>query len=195
LTLTPPRPVRLGATAAVAALALAACSPAGTPDAPDDGLLADHGLAGLDAAQIIDLLDETPLDERAPDLIASVRPDALALSDDAGRETNVPMPDDEFYVSVAPYVDRTHDCYFHSLTTCVGELQGEDVTVTVTDDASGEVLVDEARQTYDNGFVGLWLPRGVDATLTIEYDGRTGTTGVSTSDDEDPTCLTGVRLT
>lgn len=188
--------VRSAAAAVAAALTLAACtSPADEPGTTgDDPVLADAGLAGLDAAQIIERLDTTALDDRPTDLVASVRPDALVVSDATNRETRVPMPADEFYVSVAPYAERTHDCYFHSLTTCVGELQGEDVTVTVTDDATGEVLVDEARQTYDNGFVGLWLPRDIDATLTVEQDGRTATREISTGA-EDPTCLTDVRLT
>ncbi|GMA34464.1 CueP family metal-binding protein [Demequina litorisediminis] len=73
------------------------------------------------------------------------------------------MPDDAFYVSLAPYVDTTHECYFHSLTTCTGEMQGEDIDVTVTDVETGEVLVDEAMTTFDNGFVGLWLPRDAEA--------------------------------
>lgn len=31
---------------------------------------------------------------------------------------------DEFYVSVTPYLEQTHDCFFHSRTTCLGELRG-----------------------------------------------------------------------
>ena len=44
-----------------------------------------------------------------------------------------------------------------------------------------------------NGFAGFWLPRDVDARLTVESDGRTGTATVSTTPD-DPTCLTTLRL-
>lgn len=189
------RAARFGALAAAAGLVLAACSTGAAPAPPADDLLADHGLGGLDAAQIVDRLDATTLDDRPADLIASVQPDALVLSDDGSRETRVPMPDDAFYVAAAPYRAQTHDCHFHSLTTCVGELRGEEVTVTVTDDATGEVLVDETRRTFDNGFVGLWLPRDVDATLTVEHDGDTATADLSTRGTDDPTCLTGLRLT
>ncbi|MFS4491238.1 CueP family metal-binding protein, partial [Dietzia kunjamensis] len=47
--------------------------------------------------------------------------------------------------------------------------------------------------TYDNGFLGLWLPRGITATLTIDHDGRTATAPISTGDD-DLTCLTTMQL-
>ncbi|CAM3484165.1 CueP family metal-binding protein [Isoptericola cucumis] len=158
-------------------------------------MLAEHGLEGLDARQIIDRLDAMPVAERPTDLVASVRPNEVVVTDDQQHESSVPMTSDEFYVSVAPYVDQTHECYFHSLTTCLGELQNASVGVTVTDDATGEVLIDEARQTFDNGFVGLWLPRGIDATISIEHDGRAGTSRVSTGGDEDATCLTSLQLT
>ncbi|MEZ5085417.1 MAG: CueP family metal-binding protein [Tessaracoccus sp.] len=105
---------------------------------------------------------------------------SLLLTDDQQRETTIAMPEDEFYVSFAPYVSQTHDCHFHSLTTCVGELQNADVQVTVTDEASGETLVDEALTTYDNGFLGVWLPRDIDGTLTVEYEGLTAEWPITT---------------
>lgn len=159
-----------------------------------DSILADHGLAGAAARQVIDTLDAQPVAERPADLIASVRPGQLLLSDDQGREASLALPDDEFYLSVAPYVSQTHECFHHSLTTCRGELANTPVHVTVTDGDSGAVVVDEDLTTFDNGFVGLWLPRGIEATLTITSDGRSATTAISTSGDEDPTCLTTLEL-
>lgn len=104
------------------------------------------------------------------------------------------MPADEFYVSFAPYVSRTHDCHFHSLTTCVGELQNAEVSVKITDDATGEVLVDDSLTTFDNGFVGLWLPRGIDATVTVEHDGKTASSPITTKGDDAATCVTTLHL-
>ena len=122
-----------------------------------------------------------------------MQPDALVLTDDQERETQLPMPDDEVYISIAPYRDQTHDCYFHSLTTCVGELQNAEVTVKITD-AAGEVLVDDTLTTFDNGFLGVWLPRDIDATLSVEHDGHTGTTAITTKGAEAATCLTTLQL-
>jgi hypothetical protein len=165
-----------------------------TSGAPDTGggLLARHGLAGQDAAEIIDRLDRLGLADRPEDLMASVRPDELLLSDDAG-ELTLDVPEDSFYLSVAPYVTDTHECFHHSLTTCQGELPGEQVQVTVTAAATGEVLVDEETTTFANGFVGLWLPRDVAGTLRISHDGRTAETEISTGTG-DPTCLTTLQL-
>ena len=153
-----------------------------------------HDLAGLDAAQVIERLDTMPVADRPTNLLASVQPDALVLTDDQDRETQLPMPEDEVYVSVAPYREQTHDCYFHSLTTCIGELGNADVQLTLTD-ADGKVLINETRETFDNGFVGLWVPRDVEATLTIEHEGQAGTATITTLNEDDPTCITTLRLT
>lgn len=187
-----------GASALVAALLLAGCSsPAGTAEPetqPSAESTAQSGFADMDARELIDRLDAMPVADRPTDLIASVRPDELLLTDAEGTETALPMPDDQFYLSIAPYVDQTHDCYFHSLTTCLGELQNEDLHVTVVDDATGQVVLDEPMRTFDNGFVGLWLPRGLDATLTVEHDGKSASTQISTGSAEDMTCLTSLQL-
>lgn len=155
-------------------------------------MLAENDLTGLDAKQVIDRLDAMPLAERPKNLFASIRSDTLLVSDGGDREVTLPMPIDEFYVSMAPYVTQTHDCYFHSLTTCVGELQDKEVHVTITD-ADGTVLVDDKYRTFDNGFVGFWLPRDIDATVTLDFDGKSVTAPLSTTG-EDPTCVTTLQL-
>ncbi|MEW1963759.1 CueP family metal-binding protein [Microbacterium sp. NPDC077644] len=198
------RKLIVAATAMLAAtLVLAGCATASSPEpaspstnsrAVDTDFLADHDLEGLDAAQVVERLDTMPVADRPADLIASVQPDALVLTDDQERETQLPMPEDEVYISVAPYREQTHDCYFHSLTTCLGELANTEVQVTLTGDG-GDVLLDEVRQTYDNGFIGIWVPRGIKATLSIEHEGQVGTTTISTMNEDDPTCITAVQLT
>lgn len=187
--------VLMAVAVAVALVLVAGCgSSDGDPaGGAEDTWLSAHGLDGLDAREVIDRLDAMAVDDRPGDLIASVRADALLLSDDAGNEATLDLPHDEFYVSVAPYRDRTHDCFFHSLTTCLGELRGEDIAVTVTDAATGTTIVDETIRTYDNGFAGLWLPRGIEATLTIEHGEQTVSMPIATTDDE-PTCVTTAHL-
>ncbi|MBP1324879.1 hypothetical protein JOF28_000111 [Leucobacter exalbidus] len=191
------------AALAIAGLTLTACAAPASTTAPTtsstesstDAFLADHNLDGLDAAQIIEQLDTMPVADRPTDLTASVQPAALVLADTQGRETQLAMPADEVYISVAPFETQTHDCYFHSLTTCLGELANTEVQVTLTDNATGDVLVDEVQQTFDNGFVGFWIARGLEATLTIEVDGKAGTAQVSTMNTDDPTCITTLQLT
>lgn len=202
----------LASTALLAAvLALAGCAapaPAAEPSASAgcdtpcsadepvggaaDGVLAAHGLDGLDARALIDRLDALPVAERPADLLASVRPHEVLVSDDAGAEESVPLPDDEFYVSIAPYVSHTHDCFFHSLTTCRGELSDVELHVTVTDEG-GAVVFDERVRTFDNGFAGVWLPRGIEGEITVESAEGSATAPLSTADDA-PTCVTTLQL-
>lgn len=182
----------------VSALALTGCvaapsDSASTASVDEGNLLAEHDLNGLDAKQIIDRLDAMPVAERPTDLFASIRPDNVILSDGGEREVLIPMPEDEFYVSMSPFVTQTHDCFFHSLTTCLGELQNQELHVTITD-AGGAELVNGTYRTFGNGFLGFWLPRDIDATITLEYEGKSVSAPLSTTDD-DPTCVTTLQLT
>lgn len=203
--ITTPRrriPLITATVVALSGLVLAGCAdsaPEASPQASSthvsgDEFLSAHDLAGLDAAQVIDRLDATPVADRPTDILTSVQPDTLVLTDDRNREARLPMPEDEVYVSVAPYQQQTHECHFHSLTTCLGEMPGEQVHVTITNNATGDTLLDEPRTTYDNGFLGLWLPRDITATITIDHDGKTATSPIATGN-QDLTCLTTMQLT
>ena len=164
------RTSRVAAAAATLLLVLTTCSEAAEDTAAAPGpapLLAEHGLT------------------------ASVRPEELIVSDGT-EELAVALPEDEFYLSVAPYVDSSHECFFHSLTTCQGELAEADIEVTFTT-ADGEVLLEETTTTFANGFAGFWLPRDVEGVLEVTHDGRTGQVPVATGE-EDPTCLTTLQL-
>lgn len=201
------RPLIASVTALLAgSLVLAGCAgatddaPSATTAAPTQAasaeqaaaLLAEYGLTGMDAREVIEHLDRLGGDERPSDLMASIRTDELLLAAD-GVETTLEMPEDSFYVSIAPYLTQTHDCFFHSLTTCQGELVGADVQVTVVDDVTGETVVDEETTTYENGFVGLWLPREMTGTLTVTHDGASVESPISTTADS-ATCLTTLKL-
>lgn len=189
---------RAAIAAAALTLALTGCS-AADPEPTADGtvsqdtFLTTHGLAAMDAVEIIDHLDRQKVTERPTDLIASVRADELLLSSD-DQEVVIDLPDNQTYVSIAPYLTSTHDCFYHSLTTCLGELDNEDIQVTITDEATGEVLIDEQTTTFDNGFVGFWLPDDATGTIEITHQGRTGVTEFSTTEDG-ATCVTDLRLT
>ncbi|ADG75336.1 conserved hypothetical protein [Cellulomonas flavigena DSM 20109] len=194
--------------ALVVSLALVGCgastpdaaptSPAATtgaePSSATDGdpgdVLADLGLAGLTGREIVDRLDAST-DTRPLDLVASVREDEVLVGDGTS-EVTVPLGD-EFYMSVAPYVQTTHECFFHSLAGCQGELVDAPVEVRIVD-ADGAVLVEESTTTWTNGFVGFWLPRGIEGEIEVEHDGRRGSVPFSTTPGS-PTCVTTLRLT
>ncbi|MGB3413521.1 MAG: CueP family metal-binding protein [Microbacteriaceae bacterium] len=182
------------AVAALLALTLAGCASAPETPSVQDELATSLGISGLSAEQAIDQLDATPLADRTQAAFASIRGDRLILmSADQKKQAELPITGDKFYLSIAPFVTETHDCFFHSLTTCVGELQDAAIDVTITDTASAKVLFEEQTDTFNNGFFGVWLPRNIEVEVEIRYEGMTATTLLQTTPDA-PTCITTMQL-
>lgn len=164
---------------------------AATPAADVEALLVDLGLEGMTGKEVVEELERST-DARPLALKASVREDHLLVGD-GSREAALPLPEDELYVSIAPFVEQTHDCYYHSLATCTGELADAEVSVLITD-GDGEVLVDETVTTEANGFTGFWLPRGIEGgTVEVAHDGHEGSVPLATTPGS-PTCLTTLQL-
>ena len=154
-------------------------------------MLAPYGIPGDDVRGAIEALDQVP-QQRPLAVTGSVRAREVVFSD-GEEELSVPIPGDEVYVSVAPYQSTTHDCFYHALGGCQGELSGVDVQVRITDD-DGRVLVEEGATTYANGFVGYWLPADTTGTITMTRDDTSGRAGFDTGA-EGATCITTLRLT
>lgn len=182
-----------------AALLLTGCaaSDAQEPDASaaTDGTLeqiASLGIDTSDPAAIVEGLDTLPVDRRpAPEaLTVSVMPQEIVLQP---GDVSLPLGDAGFYLSIAPYVEQTHPCTFHSLTTCLGELQNTPIELTITDAISGEVIVSKITATADNGFVGVWLPHDGEFDVRIVSAEGAAEQRVTTGAD-DPTCLTSMQL-
>ena len=186
---------RFSALLAVSALALAGCTatPSPTVTAPDEvGLLAAADLTGRDVTGIIDHLDVLPVNVRPEDLSAIVYSDQLVLST-PDEEISMDLPEDVVYISVAPFVTSTHDCTYHDLTTCLGEMRNAHIEVMITDDDTGAVLIEETTTTFDNGFIGYWLPRDISGIITITQGEFTGSAPFSTGADA-ITCITDLHL-
>lgn len=174
-----------------AAPSTAPTSPAASAVASTRDVLATLGLTGLSGKQIVEKLDQDP-SPRPLAFKASVRSDRVIVGTTHG-EVSVPITGERsFYLSLAPYQTRTHDCFFHSLATCKGELAGTPVRVTVKDQA-GMDLVNADATTYANGFVGFWLPKDIKGTVTVTAAGKSGTVPFTTGA-EDATCLTTLKL-
>lgn len=197
------RVVSLIASSVLSLSALAGCTAPSetTPTSPAtseavvtgdaDAILSAQGLSGKSPREVIEALDQDPA-ARPLSLMASVRYDEVML-DDGTTQASLPLDGDEFYISVAPYENSTHDCYFHSLGTCQGELTETDVHITVVSE-DGETLLDEDATTYANGFAGFWVPKDIKGTVTVTKDGKTGEVEFS-SDKEGATCITTLQLT
>lgn len=145
----------------------------GNAVAEADAMLADYDIqAPTFATDLIDQLQTQPLAERPGGLMASLCVDELLLASE-NDEVGLPLPEDEFHLSIAPCRTDTHERFYHSLTTCVGERSSEDLHVTVADDASEQVLFDSDNSTFENGFFDVTLPAGLDVTVLIDGGERT----------------------
>src|SRR5690554_4109635 len=123
---------------------------------------------------------------------AGITSTKLLLSDEDDT-IEMDLPNDLFYLSVAPYINQTHPCDTHNLVTCQGELANVALHVLVTDSNTNDVIMNKEVSTYSNGFMGLWLPKDRTFTITVTYENLQSTKQVSTSE-ADNTCETTMRL-
>ena len=123
---------------------------------------------------------------------ASITSSELIVTGDDKKVTTYDLPEDEFFVSIAPFINTTHPCDIHSLTGCQGELVEEDFDVHIVD-SEGNVVLDEVKTTEANGFIDLWLPRDDTFTVTIKQDAKETVTEITTFDG-DNTCITTMHL-
>lgn len=151
----------------------------------DTAFLEKYGLSGLSVEEIVQKLDSTTSDPSG--LRASITSDYLILSDDSG-ELRMALPKDKFYLSFAPYISQTHPCGTHSLISCKGELVNTEIHTIITN-REGSEIVNSDITTMANGFVGVWLPRNIDGTVNVSYNGKVAQAPISTYAGSN-TCLT-----
>lgn len=145
----------------------------------------------LSHEDIKNLVYQYSIDEKDAET-ASITSSELIIEELDGNQTSYPLPDDEFFVSIAPFINETHPCTNHSLTGCQGELTNTSFDVYI-EDAEGTVIIDETIESFDNGFIDLWLPRNQHYHAKIVYDGKVAESEISTFE-EDGTCITTMQL-
>jgi hypothetical protein len=155
----------------------------------DAEFLAAHGLAGKTTEQMVEAIDSSPQARPLP-YNAGITSTELKLSDGT-QQFSYPLGD-KFYLSFAPYLTQTHPCFNHSLSGCRGELANTPFDVKVTD-KSGKVLMQKQMTSYANGFVGIWLPRDIEGTIEVSYQGKKATAPIATHTSSQ-TCLTTLPL-
>ncbi len=171
---------------ALLALSISGCAIAAQSDAE---FLAAHGLAGKTTEQMVEAIDSSPQARPLP-YNAGITSTELKLSDGA-QQFSYPLGD-KFYLSFAPYLTQTHPCFNHSLSGCRGELANTPFDVKVTD-KSGKVLMQKQMTSHANGFVGIWLPRDIEGTIEVSYQGKKATAPIATHSSSQ-TCLTTLPL-
>lgn len=154
-------------------------------DQIEAAFLDKYGLSGLSVEEIVSKLDSSTSDPSG--LRASITGESLVLSDES-KEVRLDLPKDAFYLSFAPYVDQTHPCGIHSLSSCQGELVNQQVHAVIKD-SKGNEIVNSDLTTMENGFIGVWLPSNIEATVTVSYNGLVAQAPIATFADSE-TCLT-----
>ena len=124
---------------------------------------------------------------------ASITSKELIVNKEDGDELIFDLSDEDFFVSIAPYVDQTHPWTNHSLTGCQGELVDTVFDVFI-EDSEGTVVLNEKVKSQSNGFFDLWLPRDKTYQIKIKYDDKVSESQISTFKD-DGTCITTMQLT
>jgi len=127
------------------------------------------------------------------DETASITSKELIVTDQDDTETIYQLPEDEFFVSIAPFINETHPCTNHSLTGCQGELVEAEFDVYIEDE-DGNVVIEDTLKTEANGFIDLWLPRDKNYNIIIHHDGKKVESEFSTFE-QDGTCITTLQLT
>lgn len=127
------------------------------------------------------------------DETASITSEELIVTNSDESETFYPLPEDEFFVSIAPFINETHPCTDHSLTGCQGEMVEEEFDVYI-EDVEGNVVLEDTLNTEANGFIDLWLPRDKEYNITINHNGKKVESEFSTFK-QDGTCITTMQLT
>ena len=159
-------------------------------NANNQTFLEKEGLDGLSTDQMVEKLEAKTIDPNR--FNASITASLLTImTKDAVYTFDV--PDDLFYLSIAPYLSQTHPCGTHSLVTCRGELKNKSFYILVKDD-EGNTIYDQTVKSGSNGFAGIWLPRNIKGTIYVEYENYNAMTEIETYDNSN-TCLTTMKLT
>ncbi|MEE9913972.1 MAG: CueP family metal-binding protein [Deltaproteobacteria bacterium] len=163
----------------------------GVPDAvvSKDQKLRDE-LKGIDAKQAMAIAYKWR--QENIDVKTFVTPDAVNFQFKDGKTVAVPLPDDQMIVSIAPYVNKTHPCATHTMSSCKGELKDTPIEVKAVT-ASGKILIDESIVSPFTGFIDLWLPRDQEITLYVSALGKK-TKGVIATFRSSKTCDSTLKL-
>ena len=125
-----------------------------------------NGLSGLNVKEMVEKLER--VDSERGDFSASITSHKLILAD-AVSSYAFDLPEDEFYLSLAPYESKTHTCSIHSLVSCSGEKVEQTFFVNVKDSDTMETILEGSFETSVKGFLGLWLPRDKNATISVTW--------------------------
>ena len=154
-------------------------------------MLKKYNLDVLTVKEMVNKLDSITNEKEG--LNASITGTTLILYDNE-KEYDFSLPKDEFYVSFAPYINSVHPCQTHNLVSCRGELFNKEFEVSIVE-KDGTVISNQKVKSMNSGFIGIWLPRDIEATLTIKYNGLSVSQSIGTFAKSDTCITTPLKLT
>lgn len=145
----------------------------------------------LDESEIKELVYQYSVGNM-PDDNVSINASQLIITDGTGNESSYTLPEKDFFVSIAPYMEETHPCTFHNLTSCQGEMVDVDFDFYI-ENQNGTVVLDESINSGSNGFIDLWLPRDNTYQIIISHEDKMAKAEFSTFS-SDITCITTMQM-
>lgn len=145
-----------------------------------------------EAPNIKKLVEDISTGKEKPES-ASINATQLIVTDKGNQTTTYDLPEKEFFLSIAPYVEQTHPCAIHSLTGCQGEMKNKKFIVTIHDSEGNTLMKDAEMKAGSNGFMDFWLARDKSYLIRVVHDGKVAETQLSTYE-EDNTCITTMQL-
>jgi hypothetical protein len=147
-------------------------------------------LTGIDGKTAVAIANKWHTDKM--DVVTFVTPDKVNFKFKDGQILSIPLPDDVMMVSIAPYINKTHTCATHYISSCDAELKSTNVKVVAVT-AGGKTLINKTIKTAPTGFLDLWLPRNQAINITVSAKGKSATGKIFTNRDS-KTCETTLKL-
>ena len=147
-------------------------------------------LTGIDGKTAVAIANKWHMDKI--DVVTFVTPDKVNFKFKDGHTIIIPLPDDVTMVSIAPYIDKTHMCATHYISSCDAELKSTNIKVIAVT-AGGKTLINKTMKTAPTGFLDLWLPRNQVIDIKVSAKGKSATGKIFTNRDS-KTCETTLKL-
>ncbi|PKN18115.1 MAG: hypothetical protein CVU71_11390 [Deltaproteobacteria bacterium HGW-Deltaproteobacteria-6] len=147
-------------------------------------------LTGIDGKTAVAIANKWHSDKM--DAVTFVTPEKVNFKFKDGQVISIPLPNDSMMVSIAPYIDKTHTCATHYISSCDAELKNTSIKVVAVT-GSGKTLISKTMKTAPTGFLDLWLPRNQAIDIKVSAKGKTATGKIFTNRDS-KTCETTLKL-
>jgi hypothetical protein len=101
-------------------------------------------LKGIDGKTAVAIANKWHRDKI--DVVTFVTPDKVNFKFKDGETISIPLPDDVMMVSIAPYINKTHTCATHYISSCDAELKNTNIKILAVT-AGGKTLINKTLKT------------------------------------------------